>query len=290
MKFTPARTAAEVLGTLKEYRDELRKNELRKRSWPVLDRLISRDTEMRTVWEDIARHELTGQQCWNVLEQIFFAGAYGTGEQHRRLKADHSRLTALNKDIAVKAAELGQMLTERDEILNRNAFHIEYTGHLVDLIDAASARNEHSTSFLREELHALTCQFDGKYWPSLQQLLEVVARENPATAFLDRGDEAVVQARGAAVPDFLRRLFSNIHKIRVRKENLNDTHIHLPADFRLTDASLATLATVSLDLAEPVTVESVKMLRNRLNDSGYPGAWAIPLAVPSGKADNSRFL
>ncbi|WP_418157248.1 hypothetical protein RA290_22580 (plasmid) [Pantoea agglomerans] len=287
MKFTPALTAADVLETLKSYREDLRENELRKPHWPVLERLISRETEMSSVWEDIAQHKLTGEQCWSMLEQIFFAGAYGTGEQHRSLKADYSRLADLNEDIAVKAAVLCRMLTEREDILNRNAFYIEHTTHLVDLIDAASTRNGHYSSFLREKLHDLSCQFDGKYWPSLQQLLEVVANENPVAAFMDQSDDAIVHARGAAAPDFLRRLFSNFHKIRVMKEDLCTEHIYLPADFRLTDASLATLATVSLDLAEPVTVDSVKMLRKRLNNEGYPGAWANPSMIPPENAGNS---
>lgn len=249
MKFIPARTAADVLEIMKSYRDDLREKTLYEPSWSVLERLISRDTEMNPVWHDIARHALTGEQCWNLLAQIFLAGVYGTAEHHRRLKADHSRLAFLNEGIATKAAELGRMLTEREDILNRNAFYIEHTAHIVDLIDAASGQNGHYSSFLREKLDGLRSQFDGKYWPSLQQLLEVVAKENPVAEFMDRSDEAVVHARGVAVPDFLRRLFSNFHDIRVMKGDLRTAHIYLPADFRLTDSSLATLATVSLDLA-----------------------------------------
>lgn len=287
MKFIPARTAADVLEIMKSYRDNLREKTLYEPSWSVLERLISRDTEMNPVWHDIARHALTGEQCWNLLAQIFLAGVYGTAEHHRRLKADHSRLAFLNEGIAAKAAELGRMLTEREDILNRNAFYIEHTAHIVDLIDAASGQNGHYSSFLREKLDGLRSQFDGKYWPSLQQLLEVVAKENPVAEFMDRSDEAVVHARGVAVPDFLRRLFSNFHDIRVMKGDLRTAHIYLPADFRLTDSSLATLATVSLDLAEPVSVDSVKMLRNRLYDAGYPGAWATPATISPRKTGSS---
>lgn len=53
MKFNPASTAVDVL-----------------------ERLISRDTEMSPVWLDIARQALTGEQCWNLLAQIFLAGVY----------------------------------------------------------------------------------------------------------------------------------------------------------------------------------------------------------------------
>ena len=284
MKFNPACTSTDVMGILKSYRDDLLEKELRKPSWPVLERLISRDTEMNQVWNDIARHALTREQCWNLLEQIFFAGAYGTGEHHTRLKTDHSRLAVLNEGIAEKAAELGRMLTEREDILNRNKFDIEHTAHIVDLIDAASSQNGHYRSFLREKLHGLRTQFGCKYWPSLQQLLQVTAKENTVVAFMDRSDEAIAHARGAAVPDFLRRLFSNLHDIRVMIGDLRTEHIYLPTNFRLTDASLATLASVSLDLDEPVTVDSVKMLRTRLYNAGYPGAWATPVTNKPGKS------
>jgi|GEM_PF-607116 len=287
MKFTPARTATDVMAILKSYRDDLHEKALRKPSWPVLERLISRDTEMNPVWNDIARHELTGEQCWNLLEQIFFAGAYGTGENHKRLKADHAKLAVLNEGIAAKAAELGRMLTEREDILNRNAFNMEHTAGIVDLIDAASRQNGHYLSFLRKELHGLRSRFEGKYWPSLQQLLQVLAKEHPVAVFMDRSDEAVVRARGVATPDFLRQLFSNLHEIRVIKGDLRTAHLYLPVDFRLTDASLATLATVSLDLAEPANEASVKMLRNRLYDVSHPGAWATPVTIQPSKAGNA---
>ncbi|EPK3284946.1 hypothetical protein [Serratia marcescens] len=274
MKYTYVRTAADVLNTLKAYRDELHEQALRKPRWPLLDRLISRETEMTPVWNEIARHALTLQQSRNLLEQLFFAGAYGTQVENKRLKDDYAKLSHLNAGIATKAAELARMLTEREDILNRNAFCIERTTHLVDLIDTASGQNGHYHSHLRKPLDALRCQYDGKYWPSLQQILEVAACETPVAGFLDRSDEAVVHARGAAVPDFLRRLFYAIHSIRVSDGDLRTEHIFLPADFRLTDASLATLATVSLDLEEPASVDSVKMRRNALNKEGYPGAWA----------------
>lgn len=283
MKYTTTRIGADVLDTLKAYRDDLHEKSLRKSYWPLLDRLISREAEMTAVWNDIARQELTPEQCWTLLEQIFFSGAYGTELEHARLKADHARLSRLNADISGRAAELAAMLEERESILNRNSFYLEHTTDIVRLIDAATGGNGHYRSFLQKPLAALRCQYDGKYWPSLQQLLEVVAGETPEAEFMDYSDEAIVHARGAAVPDFLRRLFSRLHENRAIDGGWNTAHIFLPADLRLTDASLATLATVSLDLNEPVSVDNVKVLRNRLNKAGFAGAWATSVTNPPGK-------
>lgn len=269
MKYFRTGTAADVLNTLKAYRDDLREPPLRQLHWPLLDRLISRETEMTSVWENIARQGLTWQQCHTLLEQIFFAGAYGTQERNTRLKDDHRRLVDLNVSIATKAAELATMLTEREDILNRNAFSVERTTHIADLIDAASEQNGHYCSFLREPLDGLRDQYDSKYWPSLQQLLQVAALETPEAEFLHRSEKAIAAGRGEAVPDFLRKLFDCI-------ETARNSHWRLPAGFTLSDASLATLATVSLDLDEVVTADRVKTLRHRLNKDGYPGAWATP--------------
>lgn len=283
MKNTTIRIGADVLDTLKAYRDELHKMLLRKSHWPLLDRLISREAEMTPVWNEIARLGLTPEQCRTLLEQLFFTGAYGTEQEHTRLKADHARLSRLNADIPGRAAELATMLEERESILNRNSFYPEHTTDIVGLTDAAAGRNGHYRSFLQKPLAALHYQYDGKYWPSLQQLLKVVACEPPEAAFMDHSDEAIVRARGAAVPDFLRRLFSRLHKVRVLDEDKRTTHALLPAGLRLTDTSLATLATVPLDLEEPVSVDNVKVLRNRLKKEGFPGAWATPVTNPSGK-------
>lgn len=259
-------TAADVLNTLKGYRDELRNQSLRKPHWPLLERLISRKAEMGHVWENIARQGLSCQQCQTLLEQVFFAGAYGTDEQNTRLKSDYRRLVELNVNIASKAEELAAMLTEREDIHNRNAFSLEHTTHLVDLIDAASEQNGHYRSFLQEPLDGLRSRFNCKYWPSLQQLLQVAAHETPDAEFLYRSEEAIVGGRGQAVPDYIRKLFEHI-------ENARNSHWGLPDGFTLSDDSLATLATVSLDRGD-VSADRVKTLRHRLNREGYPGAWA----------------
>ncbi|WP_145973689.1 hypothetical protein [Phytobacter massiliensis] len=199
----------------------------------------------------------------------FFAGAYGTKERNNRLKADYRRLTDLNEKIAVQAAALSALLTEQDQILNRNAFSLERTTHIVDLIETASEQNGHYRSYLREPLNALRSKYDGKYWPSLEQILDVAAREIPEAEFLHRSEEAIVDGRGEAVPDYMRELFDCIETARTSPRKL-------PANFTLTDACLATLATVSLDLKDVVTADRVKTLRHRLNKEGFPGAWATP--------------
>ncbi|WP_148676957.1 hypothetical protein [Klebsiella michiganensis] len=195
----------------------------------------------------------------------FFAGAYGTKDRNSRLKADYRRLTDLNKKIALQAAALSTLLTEQDQILNRNAFLLERTTHIVDLIEAASEKNGYYRSYVREPLDALRNQYDGKYWPSLEQILDVAALEIPEAEFLRRSEEAIVDGRGEAVPDYMRELFGCI-------ETARESYWKLPAGFTLSDASLAMLVTVSLDI-DNISNDRVKMIRTRLHKEGFPGAW-----------------
>ncbi|ELQ6014826.1 hypothetical protein R2221_003900 [Cronobacter sakazakii] len=276
MKYTYTRTADDVLGTLKAYRDELHNDRLYMPLWPLLERLITREVEMRPVWEEIALHGLTPEQCRTLLEQLCFAGDNGTLEEQKRLQDDYKKLTLLNTAIVSQAAELAAMLNERDDIHNRNTFENDYSTDVVSLIHTASEHNGYYRSYLRETLEALRCRYDGKYWPSFQQLLSVLAHQHPVTAFTDQSDDVMLRAKRKALSVYLRQLFTNLHKITVRETEYRYRHIYLPADFRLTDAGLATLASVSLDMEDPATVESVKMQRHRLYKEGIPGVWTTP--------------
>ncbi|HCW0180241.1 TPA: hypothetical protein OW286_003622 [Citrobacter freundii] len=275
MKYTRTATPADVLETLKDYFTGLQSPPLRKSAWPMIERLIDRETEMRSVWNEIARYGLSWQQCHTLLEQIVFAGKSGTDAAIQRLKADYRQLAGLNNDIVQMAKQLAAKLDAREHILNHNSFTLDNTVHIVELIDNAAAGNGHYRSRVRELLRPLGT-YELKYWPSLQDILRALARESVETGFMEDSDRALVSGRGELVPDYLRELFSCIEMART-------CHWGLPAGFRLTDASLAMLATVSLDLPEPASVTAVKMHRTRLSKDGFAGAWPVRKKTPAAR-------
>lgn len=275
MKYTRTATPADVLETLKDYFTGLQSPPLRKSAWPMIERLIDRETEMRPVWNEIARYGLSWQQCHSLLEQIVFAGKSGTDAAIQQLKADYSQLAGLNKDIVQLAKQLAAKLDAREHILNHNSFTLDNTVHIVELIDNAAAGNGHYHSRVREPLRSLG-MYELKYWPSLQDILRALARESVETGFMEDSDRALVSGRGKLVPDYLRELFSCIEMART-------CHWWLPEGFRLTDAGLAALATVSLDLPEPASVAAVKMHRTRLSREGFPGAWPVRKKKPAAR-------
>lgn len=70
------------------------------------------------------------------------------------------------------------------------------------------------------------------------------------------------------MPDYMQVLFEGI-------ETARSSYWKLPARFTLTNASVAILATVSLD-TDKISNERVKMIHNRLHKKEFPGAWATP--------------
>ena len=273
MKYTRTATPTDVLETLKNYFIGLQTPPLREPAWPMIERLIAREAEMRSVWKEIARYGLSWQQCHSLLEQIVFAGQSGTNEAVQRLKEDFRELENLNIGIVQLATQLAGKLDAREHILNHNCFTLDKTVHIVEQIDRAAAGNGHYRSCVRDPLLSLGT-YELKYWPSLQDILRALARETVEIEFMEESDRALVSGRGELVPDYLRELFSCIETART-------CYWGLPAGFRLTDAGLATLATVSLDLPDPASIVAVKMHRTRLSKAGFPGAWPVRKKKPA---------
>ncbi|WP_323658543.1 hypothetical protein [Pectobacterium versatile] len=232
MNYTRTATPADVLDTLKNYFKGLQSPPLRKAAWPMIERLIARETEMRSVWKEIARYGLSWQQCHTLLEQVIFAGRSGTDAAVRRLKDNYRQLVNLNHDIVQMAEQLVAKLDAREHILNHNSFTLDNTVHIVELIDKAAAKNGHYRSYVREPLLSLGT-YELKYWPSLQAILLTLARESVATGFMAESDRALVCGRGELVPDYLREVFSGIETARTCRWGLPEGFVSIPADLTI---------------------------------------------------------
>lgn len=266
MRYTRTSTATDVTDTLRQYQADLLAGPCWMSVWPLIERLLSRENEMQSVWQNIARQALTWQQCYCLLEQIILAGRFSRTDIVSRLKADYHQLEELNRTISKTAAELAEMILARDAILNRNAFTLKRTTHIVELMGMAEDNEGLYRSYLHETLDGLTCRYEGKYWPGLPGVLQVIAREHPEIGCLSESDRAIINGRGKILPDYLRELFSSI-------ENVRQGPWGLPKDFTLTDSSLATLATVTLEYAEVISADTVKVRRSEFSKRGERGAW-----------------
>ncbi|EPZ8357858.1 hypothetical protein [Klebsiella pneumoniae] len=279
MRYIQTTTAADVTDTLRQYQADLLAGPCWMSVWPLIERLLSRESEMQLVWQNIARQALTWQQCYCLLEQIVLAGRFSRPEIVSRLKDDYRQLEELNRTISKTAGDLAEMILARDAILNRNAFKLERTTHIVELMEMAEDNDGLYRSYLHETLDGLTCRYEGKYWPGLPGILQVTAREHPEIECLSESDQTIINGRGKVLPDYLRELFSSI-------ENARQGPWGLPKGFTLTDNSLATLATVTLDHTEVISADAVKVRRSEFSKRGERGAWPFKLL----KAVDSRPL
>lgn len=238
-------------------------------AWPVFERLIARQVEMTPVWEELADKGVSGTRLWLLTEQCILAAVEGESGEHAQMRAEYRELQALNEAISAMSIRLAQLIDERAALLNRSGhFYVERMLRLREFIDAAGFHNGHYRSRIQPELDKLN-EFDRKYWPEMPALLYALGEEKTEISFRYDASKAIVLARPSLRTDFLRNIFDRIREIS------DGSAYGLRPDFRLSDASLATLCNVVLDLPpdEMTDAAYLKGARQRLRKQGYSAAW-----------------
>lgn len=121
-------------------------------TWPVFHRLIERHDKMAIVYREITLSNFTRQQPWVLLEQIIYAGSFGTDERFAHLRAAHQELTVMNDDISAMSMQLAEMLERRAELCENGHFQCARMHKLIEFIDDAGEGNGDYLSFLKPEL------------------------------------------------------------------------------------------------------------------------------------------
>lgn len=181
-------------------------------------------------------------------------------------RSTRSELADVNQQIATRAAELAELLERRSELHNCSGFSSNTHYHVCDVIEAASESNYLFNSWVKDRLAALSGQFDLKYWPSLRQFVDVIASDahDASTEATDPLTAAGTEAARASRADFFKALFQAID------ENSACNYGQLPAGFKLTDNTLASLRNCALDCGPDELVDGayVKRLRQRERGGG----------------------
>ncbi|MBW8375975.1 MAG: hypothetical protein K0M59_18565 [Stenotrophomonas sp.] len=228
----------------------------------VARNMISRGLELRSVYQELEQSLGFGGIEWKIFLEfcVLATGAHWTPEKSIADRAARKRLDKVNEAIADLADQLAELLDERDEINNRGPFSSATLHHPVEVIDRACQRNGHYQSFLKERLESL-CQFDLKYWPSLSEMVRVIGAdaEKADVQSHDPRSAAMSQTSRPSVADFVRAIEEGI------AENQHSGLGGLPASFRLSDESIATLANVLLNLSAKSGKDAkyVKNIRER---------------------------
>lgn len=248
---------------LRRYIDDNTERKILPTHVAIARRFLERQLELTPVYLELVQKLGTrGPGLFVFFDLVFDAAHFWSPDKMARARAERTELGEVNKGIARACEELATMLERRDELHNTSGFDTDTHYHVCKILEAAGNRNPLFKSWVDEDFSALYQRFDLKYWPSIEdfvrELGEDAARAGAPTA-TDPMTAAGTDATRASQVDFFRVLQTLIDK------NSQRVHGHLPADFSLSDATLATLANCALDLGpeELKGADYVKAIRQR---------------------------
>jgi hypothetical protein len=232
----------------------------------VADRLLRRSIELREAYEELFKKLHAHPPALKVfLDLLLSTAAFWSPEKMGQARVARDELADVNHQIMQNAEKLAELLKRRSQLHNTSGFSSDTHYHVCDVIKAASSGNHLFNFYVKERLDDIRDQFDLKYWPSLEQFLQVLvldARE----ASMGASDPLTAAATSALRPsqaDFFKAIMAAI------KGNAHE-HGQLPRGFKLTDNTLASLANCALDLGPDKLADGdyVKRLRQRQRSGG----------------------
>lgn len=227
----------------------------------IIDRMLTRHIELKDSYSEL--YEKLYQHPPAL--QVFFDLLLGTSalwspEKIAQARTKRDELADVNRKIAKKAEELAELLERREDLNNTSGFCSQTHYDVCDVIEAASVHNHWFGHSVKSPLKALSGRFDGKYWPSLDQFVRVLAvdAENAGIEPTSRVTAAATATR-RSLAGFFKALFAAL------ESNSAQNYGKLPHGFKLTDGTLASLANCALGLQSDDLVDStyVKRLRQR---------------------------
>lgn len=229
----------------------------------VIERLLKHKDSMRVVYTEIAK-TLDDRQIDVFLGIVLSCAAFWNPEKSAEYRHGRQELINTNQQIFEKASALARLLEKREQLHNESGFASNTHYSIADVIHDAAKGNGYYHSFLEVRLKRLKCQFDLKYWPSLEEVVSVIATDSEyaETYATDELTEAATDSIRTSKADFLRAFYTAL------RENCGCTYQMLPAEFELTDKSVAEIMNSALDLPLEEQVDStyVKRARQRFRE------------------------
>lgn len=230
----------------------------------LIGRLLTRTDELKRAYSEICR-KLNKYQLGSLLDCLLCTSVYWNPDANKKARDSKRRLIEVNQDIAKKALELSTLLIKRSEISNSSAFYSNNHYHICDVMEQAAINNYLFTCHVKAPIAIIRDRFELKYWPDLEDIIGEIGKDaekatvTPSNTLTD----AATSNTRESLTDYFKVMFSSFDDRSTRLGG------HLPERFTLTDATLATIANVFLDLAPDDLVDAVyvKGLRQRLRKS-----------------------
>lgn len=227
------------------------------------DRLLSRTPELKDAYVDLCtKLENYPKGVEVFLGLLLSTAAFWNPDKIADARAARLRLIEVNRQIAVQAGKLAELLDQRSELHNRSGFLSDTHYQMLDVVAAASSNNAMFEWNVKEPLETLLVRYDFKYWPTLGDCMRELAA-NAEAAEPEASDPltaAATEASRASLTDFFKALFAAIDENSVRFGGF------LPVAFLPSDSTLASLVNCALDLPPDGMIDTpyVKQLRQRL--------------------------
>lgn len=217
----------------------------------IMDRLLARSLELKTTFDELS-DGMEPMQWRAYLDVVLFTAAFWNPDETQKMRDARRRLEEINDQIASRSKELATLLGERSTLCNDYSFNADNAYHVCDLIDRASGENGIYSLHLKPELDKLRSQYDLKYWPKPQDVVNEIgldAEDSKVEAVMEITQKAI-GSRKASLRDFVRAFFEAIDEQR------GDTFRDIPRGFNLTDESMAALFCCALDLSDDNLIDA----------------------------------
>ena len=229
----------------------------------IIERLFARRLELKAFYKEIYS-SLEPMQWERVLSVVLYTAAFWNPEAAERAREAKSKLIDLNRHIEKRAQELFKLLQARSVLSEEHGFH-SYDGyHIADLIDEAAKSNGNYQLHLKEPLQNLASQFDFKYWPSVERVVDAIANDAQSAKVYayDSVTRANISSSRISLTDYYKAFFQALDDER---ESVSQ---FIPDKFEISDESLASVVNCALGLIDDNAKDGqyVKRLRQRIRD------------------------
>lgn len=278
---TPQDAAELVNGYLRAECEHRVTNCIRKSELPVIDRLIKAgsgagaNAPLPQAWRELLELHPRGVQrlgmtCdrWQmVIDQIVSTAAYCHPERIAVLREAIKDINALTREIVDKARDLANKLRERSREMERLGVTplpgtdpldlMEPAAKVASLYDGTGDTHGLYVGFVKPRLHDLRARFDGKYWPTMADLLEALADVQTDVKAVpdDSLSRAATEVRQRSNRDFLRAL----------DQAIGELAYYNGVTISFSDQALAAVANAALGLDETFSPGSVAQYRREMN-------------------------
>lgn len=230
---------------------------------PIIENFLDRKEEMINVYCEICKKLGNSNSEIESFFNICLAVAADFNlEKLKTARDDRRSLRTINENIRDKARELSLLIKNRTTLEYNSAFSCGTENNSIDILIESSEGNPLFRSFLKDNLAKLRSQFDSKYWPTAEIFVQMISRD-AEKAIVQANDivtEASTSRKRPSLADCLRALLTAID------ENLENNSGPLPAEFKVSDAAIASIMNCAFSLEPETVVDAAWVKRTRQRD------------------------